>query len=160
METLLIVAIVLTTLAVLTQAGILIAMYLMSRRVVDNVNGLVSESQKLMVPLERVTTNFKTASEGLIDVGKDARSEMTRVQTMLLETQAALREEIQDLRYRFNSTVDEVQTKVMAPIRTWSAVASGINAGVRTFFAKKQPEPVVVEELIIVEQDIPENPAA
>src|SRR5437868_3480215 len=87
METLLIVAIVLTTLAVLTQAGILLAMYLMSRRVVDNVNGLVSEGQKLMVPIERVTTNFKTASESLVDIGKDARTEMTRIQTTLIETQ-------------------------------------------------------------------------
>ena len=160
METLLVVAIVLTSLAVLTQAGVLIAMYLMSRRVVDNVNGLVSESQKLMVPLERVTTNFKTASESLVDVSKDARAEMTRVQSMLIETQAALRDEIEDLRYRVNATVDEVQNKVMAPIRTWSALASGINAGVRTFFAKRQPPAVIVKEEIIIEGDIPQAPAA
>jgi hypothetical protein len=160
METLLVVAIVLTSLAVLTQAGVLIAMYLMARRVSDNVNGLVSESQKLMEPLERVTANFKTASESLVDVGKDARIEMTRVQSLLTETHAAIRDEIQDLRYRVNSTIDEVQDRVMAPIRTWSALASGINAGVRTFFAKRQPPAVVEEEIIIFEGDKPQAPAA
>ena len=162
METLLVVAIVLTTLAVLTQAGILIAMYLMSRRVVDNVNGLVGESQTLMEPLHRVATNFKMASEDVVGMSKDAREEMYRIQNTLYETQTAVRDEIQDLRDRINDTADEIQSKVMTPIRNWSAVFSGINVGLRTFFAKEHKEEPVLEaeDTFIIIEDDRESPAA
>src|SRR5262245_42531732 len=113
METLLVVAIVVTALAVVVQAGALIAMYVMSRRVMNNVNALVTESQKLMAPLERVTANFESVSQDFVAMGKDARQEQQRVETMLHEIQTAVRDEIQGLRGRLNETVDEVHDTVM-----------------------------------------------
>jgi hypothetical protein len=138
MQTLLVVAIIATALAIAVQAGILIAMYLLSRRAVDNVNGLVSESQKLVTPLEDVARNFQKASESLLAMGNDAREEMHRVQTMFDETHTAVRDGTQELRHRLNATVDEVHNTVMVPIREWSALTSAISAFIRTFFGKRQ----------------------
>jgi hypothetical protein len=145
MQTLLVAAIIITVLAIVVQAGVLIAMYLMSRRVADNVDGLVNESQKLMTPLAQVAANFQTASKSLLQVGHDAREEMHRVEAILHDTQNAIRDEIQDLRHRVNATFDEVHDTVIGPIREWSAIAIGISAGVRTFFGKRRPRPAKEE---------------
>jgi len=137
METLLVVAIIVTALAVVVQAGSLLAMYLLSRRVVDHVNELVSEGQKLMGPLERVSANLQTSSEDLIAISRQSRDEMQRIHAILAETQTAVRGEIDELRTRFNYTVDEVQARILTPVREWSAMAAGITAGVRTFFSRR-----------------------
>src|SRR2546430_5402439 len=49
----------------LTQAGVLLAMYLLSRRVMDKVQGLIEETQKLMAPLESITSDLKAVSNDL-----------------------------------------------------------------------------------------------
>jgi hypothetical protein len=153
METLLIVAIVVTALSVAIQAGALLAMYLLSRRVTDNVNGLVNESHKLMAPLEHVANNFKRTSDDLAEVGKDARVEVARIQALMAETADVVRDEIDDLRDRFTVKKDEVEQRVMSPFREWSALANGFTAGVRTFFRRRQTEREI-------DQDIRHTPAA
>ena len=135
METLLIVAIVVTALAVVGQAVALVAMYLLSRRVAENVNGLVKETQKLLVPLERVAGNLKSTSNDLLEIGREAQLETYRVQSLLAE-----------VRDRIHVTVDEVQKNVLAPVREFSAIAAGISAGVRTFF-RRRPQPGTAEEI-------------
>jgi hypothetical protein len=147
MDTLLVAAIIITAVAVVTQAGALIAMYLMARHVADNVNGLVNESRKLMVPLNRVTANLETVSEDLVVMGKDARVELQHVKAIVTETETIVREEVQDLRMRLNDTVDEVQTRVTAPFRNCSALASGISAGVRHFFSSRRTGRILDEGL-------------
>jgi hypothetical protein len=148
MDTLLVAAIIITTVAVLAQAGALIAMYVMARRVADNVNGLVNESQKLMVPLNRVTANLQTVSEDLVEMGKDARVELQHVKAIVAETETIVREEVLDLRTRLNETVDEVQSRVTAPLRHWSALATGVSAGIRHFFSGRRAPQTSNEELI------------
>ena len=87
METLLIVAIVVTALSVVVQAGALLGMYLLSRRTTEKVNNLVEESHKLMGPLESVATNFKSTSNVLVDVSKDARAEVNHIRGIVTETE-------------------------------------------------------------------------
>lgn len=147
MQTLLVVAIVITTLAVLVQAGVLLAMYLISRRIANNVDGLVTEAYKLSAPLERIATNFRAASDDVVDIGKSAREELVRMESMVRETQSAVRDEIQELRDRINDTVDDLQQTVMTPVREWSAIATGISTGIRTFFNRSPSK----TEIIIVE---------
>jgi len=50
METLLVVAVSLITLAIIVQAGVLVAMYLMGRSLAENVNDLMNDSRKLIPP--------------------------------------------------------------------------------------------------------------
>src|SRR5579884_1721742 len=155
METLLVVAIIVTAAAIVVQAGVLIAMYLMTRRMVDNVDGLVQEAYKLTAPLERIANNFRVTSEDVVEIGKNARVELIRMENILSETTTLIREEVQDLRDKVNDTVDDLQRTVMRPVREWSAIATGISAGLRSFFnrgrtttATTTTEPTFTEETI------------
>ncbi len=55
MDTLLMVAVIVTALAFIVQAGALVAIYLLSRRLADNVNSLIAESRRFVGPLESIT---------------------------------------------------------------------------------------------------------
>ena len=113
METLLIVAIVVIALAVLVQACVLIAMYLMSRRLADKAEGLMNNSKHVMAPLETVTGNLESISEDLTATGKIARQ-------------------------RVLSTVEDGRDAIMAPLRQYRAIGMGIAAGLRTFLFGRQ----------------------
>ena len=128
METLLIVAIVLIALAIMAQAGVLIAMYLMSRQLAGKVESLMNDSKHVMAPLETVTCNLKTISEDLTATGKIARQ-------------------------RVLSTVEDGREMIMAPLRQYRAIGMGIAAGLRTFFfgRRRAEEPTAESEVIIVE---------
>jgi hypothetical protein len=140
METLLVAAIVLITLAVITQAGILVAMYLMSRRLADKAETLMNESRRIMTPLESITANLKVISEDLAATGQIARDQALRVQDLVNETQQNIRGQVDEVRTVVRDTVEEARTIVMRPIRQYSAIAVGISEGIRTFlFGRKRP---------------------
>ena len=138
MEALLTIAVVVTALAVLTQAGVLVAMYLMSRRLTNNVNRLVEDGRRIMEPLDSVTADLKAATQDLAEIGNTAREQMHRVEAMISETRSAFFEELDDARSRFNSTIDEARDTIVAPIREWAAITKGIAAGLRTLFYGRQ----------------------
>ena len=117
METLLTVAVILITLAIIVQAGVLISMYLMSRRVTSKLDLLMTETQRLIVPVESITHNLKTVSDDLAETGK-------HIQRMT-----------SDVRDTVMHTMDEARHTVIRPIRQYSAIASAIAVGIRTFFA-------------------------
>ena len=140
METLLVVAIVVTALAILVQAGVLVAMYLMSKDVTANVDGLVSESRRMLTPLERVAQNVQAASEDIVVVGKIARDQLNHVALMVEDTHIALNQITTDVSQQVSETVDEIRNTVTSPFHTWSALLSGIREGVRVLF-KGREEP-------------------
>lgn len=159
MQTLLIVAVVVISLAVITQAGVLLAMYLLSRRVTDKVQGLIDETQKLMTPLESITNDLKTVSNDLAQTGELAREQVLHIQGIIAETGINIRSQLLDVRERVMDTVDEARELVMRPIRQYSAIATAVAEGVRTFFSgrKQEPEAVVdIQEIEVRE----EHPAA
>ena len=123
MDTLLMVAVVLIALAVIVQAGVLVGMYLISRRLTDKVNGLIDDSRTLTGPLQTVTINLKTASAELAEVGKIARDQAHGIEQTLNETRETIRLEVEDLRDRIVDTVESAQQTIMAPVQHWSAVA-------------------------------------
>src|SRR5205085_9335310 len=155
MQTLLIVAIVIIALAVITQAGALVAMYLLSRRVTDKVQGLIDESQKLMAPLESITNDLKAVSNDLAQTGELAREQIVQIQGMIAETRTNIRIQLMDVRERVLNTVDEARETVMRPIRQYAAIANAVAEGVRTFFRGRKDE-VEIQEIEIRE----EHPAA
>ena len=155
MQTLLIVAIVIIALAVITQAGALVAMYLLSRRVTDKVQGLIDESQKLMAPLESITNDLKAVSNDLAQTGELAREQIVQIQGVIAETRTNIRIQLMDVRERVLNTVDEARETVMRPIRQYAAIANAVAEGVRTFFRGRKDE-VEIQEIEIRE----EHPAA
>src|ERR1051325_1915613 len=102
MQTLLIVAVVVISLAVITQAGVLLAMYLLSRRVTDKVQGLIDETQKLMTPLESLSNDLGQTSEL-------AREQVLHIQGIIAETGTNIRSQLLDVRERVMDTVDEAR---------------------------------------------------
>jgi ABC-type transporter Mla subunit MlaD len=146
MDTLLMVAVVLITLATIVQAGVLLGMYLMSRRLTDKVNDLITDSRTLIGPFETVTINLKTASDELAEVGKIARDQAHRIEDVLNETRETIRCEVEDLRERVVDTVEEARQTILTPLRKWSAIASGIGEGVRTLFRKTPPAAQTVDQ--------------
>ena len=146
MDTLLIVAIIMIALSIAVQAGALLAMYLLSRQVAQNVDHLAAETRKLIDPLERVAANLKSASDDLADIGHTAREEAHRIDHTVKETTDTLRAEIQELRSRINHTVTEVQEAISAPVREWSAIRSGIAVGVRTFLGASETSATAGDE--------------
>jgi len=152
MEILLTVAIVLTALAIIVQAGVLVSMYLMSRRLANKADVLMTESQRLMAPMETITSNLKTVSNDLAESGKIAREQVVHVQQFVAETQQNIREQLLEVRGMVLDTVDEARTVVMRPVREYSAIASAIAEGVRTFFRGRKQEPAVETEIIITDR--------
>ena len=71
METLLIVAVVLTTLAIIVQAAVLVSMYLLSRRLTNKADLLMDDTQS-------ITSNLKTASNQVAETSKSARRVIMR----------------------------------------------------------------------------------
>jgi hypothetical protein len=140
METLLIVAIVLIALAVVTQAGVLVAMYLMSRRIGEKAERLMDDSRKFIAPMESITANLKVISDDLAETGKIARNQALHIQEFVSETHQAVHEQIADVRTTVQSTMNEARRFAMRPVREYSAVAMGIMAGLRTFF-RRRPKP-------------------
>jgi flagellar basal body-associated protein FliL len=126
MEILLMVAVVVVTIAIVVQAGVLLSMYFMSRRVTDKVDLLMTETQRLMEPVESITRNLKTVSDDLAETGKLAHQQMLHIQQMTAE--------VRDI---VMHTVDEARHTVMRPILQYSALASAIAEGVRTFFSRR-----------------------
>jgi phage-related protein len=159
MDTLLMVAVVLIALAIIVQAGVLVGMYLMSRRLTDKVNSLLDDSRTLIGPLQTVTMNLKTAAAEVAEAGKIARDQAHAIDQTLNETRETIRVEVEDLRDRIVDTVESARATIMRPVRQWSAVASGVAEGFRYFFRRAPEEPVEViqEEIIVVK---PETPAA
>src|SRR5262245_25142347 len=121
METLLMVAVVLIALSVIVQAGVLVAMYLMSRKMSDKADVLMNDARRLMVPLESVTSDLKSISNDLSETGKIARAQMQEMQGMITETRDNIRGQMFEIRERLLDTVDEARDIVMRPLRHYSA---------------------------------------
>ena len=148
MEILLMVAVVVIALAVITQAGVLIAMYLMSRRLAVKAEALMDDSKRLMAPLESMTANLKAVADDLTETGKIARAQALHIQEFVTESQQNIRSQLAEVREVVMDTVQEARVVAMRPIREYSAIAMGISAGIRTFFGRKRRagEKIVVEE--------------
>ena len=132
------VAIVLIALAVIVQAGVLVALYLMSRRIAGKAELLMNESQKLIGPLESITSDLKSVSGDLSATGKIARNQALHVQDIVTETHESVRRQIADVRTAVQDTMDEARLVAMRPVREYSAIAMGIAAAVNTFFGRKR----------------------
>jgi virulence-associated protein VagC len=147
METLLIAAVVVIALAIVTQAGVLLAMYLLSRRLTGKVEVLMDDSRKLMEPLETITNNLKSVSDDLAETGELARTQILHIQNLVTETRENIRMQLAEVRERVLDTVDEARETVMRPVRQYSAIASAIAEGVRTFFRGRREEEIrIIEE--------------
>jgi len=134
----------LTAIAIITQAGVLVAIYLLSKRLSDQVERFMKETREMMVPVRAIAENLRVASANLVELGLSARDQFRRVEAMVTTTGEALNLQIarfdrvsQDVIGRVNQTASIVQDSVVRPAREVAAFAKGISRGFGSFLFRR-----------------------
>ena len=145
MDTMLTFFVALTALAVLTQACVLVSIYLMSKRLSNQIERFMSETREMMVPVKAITENLQVASTNIMEIGKSAREQFRRVEGMVTDTNEVLHTQLnrleevtKDVTGRINSTADLVQNTVLRPVREAAAVAKGLGRGFDYLFRRNR----------------------
>ena len=141
MEGLLTLFVALTTIAIITQAGVLVGIYVMSKRLSEQVERFMKDTREMMVPLRSIADNLRTASANLVEIGLSARDQFRRVEAMVTDTGEALHMQLerfdrvsQNVIDRINETAEIVQDSVVRPVREVAAVAKGLSRGFGALF--------------------------
>ena len=141
MEGLLTLFVALTAVAIITQAGVLVGIYVMSRRLSDQVERFMKDTREMMVPVRSIAENLRTASANIVEIGLSARDQFRRVEAMVTDTGEALHMQLerfdrvsQNIIDRINETAEIVQDSVVRPAREVAAVAKGLTRGLGAFF--------------------------
>src|SRR5437762_11232391 len=144
MEGLLTLFVALTAIAIITQAGVLVGIYLMSKRLSEQVERFMNETRELMVPVRSIAENLRAASANLVEIGLSARDQFRRVEAMVTDTGEALNVQLarfdrvsQNVIDRINETTEIVQDSVVRPAREMAALAKGLTRGFGAFVFRK-----------------------
>jgi hypothetical protein len=145
LEGLLTLFIALTALAIITQAGVLVAIYLTSKRMSEQLERFMKDTRDMMAPMRTITDNLKTASANLVEIGVAAREQFRRVETMVTDTGDVLHMQLerfdrvsQDVAERINETAAVVQDSVIGPVREVAAIAAGVRGGFDALFRRQR----------------------
>jgi ABC-type transporter Mla subunit MlaD len=148
-EGLLTLFVALTAGAVVLQAGILLSLYILSKRVGGQVELTLSNVRELLPALKAVTDNLKTVSEDIVEVGSAARQQFHRVEDMIGETGQTLQNQLdklddmsRDVSNRLNETIDVVQNSIIRPVREVGALARGVSKGFEFLLQRRDRSPV------------------
>ena len=141
MENLLTIFVGLTAVAIMAQAGVLIAIYVKSQQLAKQLERFMTETREMMVPVRSIAENLRTASANLVEIGLSARDQFRRVEAMVTGTGEALNVQLerfdrvsQSVVDRINETTEIVQDSVVRPAREVAAVAKGLTRGFSAFF--------------------------
>lgn len=144
MEGLLTLFVALTAVAVLIQAGILVSIYVMSRKVAGQIELTLGQLRQMMPALKTVIDNMKTVSVDVVEIGTAAREQFHRVEEMIGETGETLQTQLEkvdrmsrDVTDRVNETVDIVQDSIVRPVREVGALAKGLTRGFEVLMNRK-----------------------
>jgi hypothetical protein len=135
----------LTALAVVVQAGVLFAIYLLSKRMSEQVERFMKDTREMMGPMRAIAENLRVVSANIVDIGMSAREQFRRVEVMVTDTGEVLHTQLdrldkvtRDVVERINTTADIVQESVIRPAREVAAVAKGLSRGFDFLFGRRQ----------------------
>ena len=141
MEGLLTLFVALTAIAIITQAGVLLGIYFMSKRLSEQVERFMKETREMMIPIRSIAENLRTASANIVEIGLTARDQFRRVEAMVTDTGEALHVHLerfdrvsQNVMDRINETAEIVQDSVVRPVREVAAITKGLTRGLGAFF--------------------------
>jgi hypothetical protein len=139
----------LTAIAVMTQAVVLVAIYLQSKRLTEQIERFMNETREMMAPMKTITENLRTASANVVEIGVAAREQFRRVESMVTDTGEVLQVQLarldaatRDVVERVNATAEVLQDSIVRPVREVAAVAKGLGRGLETFFFRRQKSTV------------------
>ena len=134
----------LTAVAVVIQAGVLIAIYIVSKRTSEQVDKFVKDARELMVPMRSTADNLNTVSGELIELGISAREQFRRIEAMVTDAGESLQVQIdrfdrvsKNVVDRIDETAEIVQDSIISPVREVSAFAKGLSRGLQALFSRK-----------------------
>jgi hypothetical protein len=149
LEGLLTLFVALTAIAIITQAGVLVGIYVLSRRLSEQVDRFMRDTREMMVPIRSIAENLRIASANLVEIGLSARDQFRRVEAMVTDTGEALHVHLErfdrlshNVIDRINETAEIVQDSVIRPVREVAAVAKGLTRGFGSFFFGRGRRPV------------------
>jgi len=126
----------LTAVAVVAQAIILLSIYLLSRRIGEQVEASAAELRELTPSLKVVTRNLMAVSEDAVEIASAAREQIERVNSLVSEVGQTVEGQLEkvdrlsrEVSERVNETVDLVQNSIVRPVREVSALARGVTRG-------------------------------
>jgi len=144
LEGLLTIFVALTAIAVIMQAGVLIAIYLVTKRTSEKLDKFTKDAQELMVPMRSIADNMKTVSEDLIELGLSAKEQFRRVEAIITDAGESIQVQIdrfdrvgKNVAERIDETAEVVQDSIISPFRDISALAKGLSRGFQFFFNKR-----------------------
>ena len=161
MEGLLTIFVALTAIAVMLQAGVLIAIYLVTKRTSEKLDKFTKDAREVMGPMKSVADNLKTVSEDLIEVGLSAKEQFRRVEGIITDAGQSLQAQIdrfdrvsKNVADRIDETTEAVQESIISPFREVSALAKGVTRGFQFFFNRRtsnsEPESVHEDEELFI----------
>jgi hypothetical protein len=131
----------LTAAAIIAQAVVLVAIYVLSKRLSEQVERFMKDTREMIVPIGSIAENLRVASANLVEIGLAARDQFRRVEAMVTDTGEALNVQLerfdrvsQNIINRINETAEIVQEAVVRPAREVAAVAKGLTRTFGTFF--------------------------
>jgi len=149
LDILLTVFVALTAVAVMTQAAVLVAIYMVSKRHSEQMERFMAETRELMAPIKTITENLRTASANFVEIGIAARDQFRRVEGMVNDTSEVLQTQLarldsatRDVVERVNATAQTLQDSVVRPVREVAAIAMGVGRGIEALFLRR-PKPTV-----------------
>src|SRR6266571_993673 len=144
LEGLLTLFVAMTAVAIVTQAGVLVGIYVMSKRLSQQVERFMRDTREMMVPIRSITENLRTASGNIVEIGLSARDQFRRIEAMVTDTGEALHVQLErfdrvgkNIVDRINETSEIVQDSVMRPVREVAALAKGVSRGFETFLFRR-----------------------
>jgi len=149
LDILLTIFVALTAIAVMTQAGVLVAIYMVSKRHSEQMERFMNETREMMAPIKTITENLRTASVNIVEIGIAARDQFRRVEGMVNDTSEVLQAQLarldsatRDVVERVNGTALVLQESVVRPAREIAAIAKGVGRGLEALFLRR-PKPTV-----------------
>ena len=153
MQTLLIVFIVVTALAVVIQAGVLVSLYISVRKTSSRVESIAGDLQQRAAPaLDAATAilnnsrgNLQTLTENLAATSTSLRNQVERVETTMGDLIDRTRlqviradEMVSRTLDRVEETSEFVQHTVISPIKQLAGLVSGLTVGLDAFFRRRK----------------------
>jgi hypothetical protein len=130
----------------MTQAGVLVAIYMVSKRHSEQMEKFMNETRELMVPIRSITENLRVASANIVEIGNVAREQFRRVEGMVSDTHEVLQTQLtrldtatREVVERVTGTAQVLQDSVVRPVREVAAIAKGVSRGLEAlFFLRRQ----------------------
>ena len=153
MQTLLIVFIVVTALAVVIQAGVLVSLYISVKKTSSRVESIAGDLQQRAAPaLDAATAilnnsrgNLQTLTENLAVTSTSLRNQVERVETTMGDIIDRTRlqviradEMVSRTLDRVEETSEFVQHTVISPVKQLAGLVSGLTVGLDAFFRRRK----------------------